>query len=130
MIYNELVENCFFEPKHVGMMDCHLKNTLCHQVGNVSQREYFDLYLSFDETGQILKACFKAYGNPYLIAGVEWVCRQLEGTLINEHPKFDYHFVVQKLAIPKSYYPIALLVGNGYHDIVHTVKEQLRKNDE
>jgi nitrogen fixation protein NifU and related proteins len=130
MIYNELVESCFFQPKHAGVLDCTQKNTHKSQAGSAARGEYFDLYLSFDDAGKILQACFKACGNPYLIAGVEWVCRQLQGTLIDEHPNFDYHFLVKKLAIPKKHYPVALLLENGYRDMVNAVKDQLRKNDE
>lgn len=127
MIYNELVETCFFEPKHVGTLDLTQDLTSFYRGGEVGRGDVFDFYLLCDKKGKILKACFKAYGNPYLIAAAEWLCRQLEGSQINEHPQFDYAFLVEKLAIPQVRYPVALQIEDGYRELVHIMKTKLRE---
>src|SRR4051794_35519775 len=100
MMYNDLVEHCFFEPQHLGILSPSQALCVNCRVGEAGRGDFFDLYLLCDNQGLILKARFKAYGNPYLIAGVEWLCRQLEGSTINEHPRIEYRLMVQKLAIP------------------------------
>lgn len=125
MIYNELVETCFFEPKHVGTLDLDQSLAGFYRGGEAGRGDVFDFYLLCDKKGGILKARFKAYGNPYLIAAAEWLCRQLEGSQISEHPQFDYAFLVEKLAIPKVRYPVALQIEDGYRDLVQIMKKKL-----
>lgn len=123
MNYNELVEHYFFQPEHVGQLDSNQARVFHSRTGSASQGDYFDLYLCCDEDGVILQACFKAYGNPYLIAGVEWACRQLVGKHIDEHSGIDYNLLIQLFDIPRSYYPVALLVEKGYSDVVKKLKD-------
>jgi|GEM_PF-1729807 len=126
MNYNEVVESCFFEPHHVGVLDCTQAFTVCGKAGT---QEQYDLYLQCDETGKIIDSAFKAYGNPYLVAGVEWICRQLKGSNINQHPYLDYKMLVQELAIPKNYYPIALLMEKGYKNTIALMKKKFEGED-
>ena len=57
---------------------------------------------------RIVQACFKANGNPYVIASLEWLCRQLEGRSIDTASQIDYQRIVKELEIPVAQYPIAL----------------------
>lgn len=125
MMYNELVESCFFAPNHIGTLDLSQPLSVHYRGGEAGRGEVFDIYLLCDRQGLVLKARFKAYGNPYLIAAAEWLCRQLEGSLINEHPRFNYSGLVQELAIPKTRYPVALLVEDGYRELVIMMKKSL-----
>jgi len=118
MNYNKLVERCFFQPEHVGVLDSSQAGVCHSRTGDASRGDYFDLYLCCEKSGLILKACFKAYGCPYLIAGLEWICGQLEGSSISEHPRIDYKALVQLLDMPRRYYPVALLVEKAYCDVV------------
>jgi nitrogen fixation NifU-like protein len=126
MNYNKLVESCFFQPTHVGVLDCEQPGNLRIRQGEPSQGAYFDLYVSCEKSGDISKACFKAYGNPYIIAGLEWLCRQLQGTNINTHPKLNYHVIVEKLEIPRPYYPNAVLIESGYCALVTEMKKRVK----
>jgi nitrogen fixation NifU-like protein len=121
MNYNKLVESYFFEPQHIGILDSTQPRTIC------SRNVDFELYLAANEKGVIVQATFKANGNPYLIAGFEWVCRQLQGTAVNQHPRFNYQDLVQILEIPQSSYPTALLVEKGYCQGVEALKERLSR---
>lgn len=125
MIYNELIENCFFEPRHVGILDLNQDLTSFYRGGEAGRGDVFDFYLLCNKKGEILKARFKAYGNPYLVAAAEWVCRQLEGSQIKEHPQLNYARLVEKLAIPKVRYPVALQIEDGYCELIQIMKKKL-----
>lgn len=127
MMYNELVETCFFEPRHVGTLDLNQELTAFYRGGEVGRGDVFDLYLLCDETGRVLKARFKAYGNPYLVAAAEWLCRLLEGSQIDEHPQIDHAFLVEQLAMPKIRYPVALQIEDGYCELVQIMKTKLKR---
>ncbi|MBA2653108.1 MAG: iron-sulfur cluster assembly scaffold protein [Tatlockia sp.] len=129
MMYNKLVETCFFNPRHVGILDLTENLSAFYRGGEAGRGDVFDFYLLCDEKGNILKARFKAYGNPYFIAAAEWLCRQLEGSQIDEHPCFDYAYLLQKLEIPKARYPVALLIEDGYRELVQIMKQKLKRGD-
>lgn len=127
MIYNKLVESCFFMPKHVGVLDLTQKLCAYYRGGMPGRGDVFDFYLLCNEEGLILKARFKAYGNPYLIAAAEWLCQQLEGSSIKEHPRYDYAYLLNELDIPKLRYPVALQIEDGYRELVQIMKEKLKR---
>ncbi|CEK11222.1 iron-sulfur cluster assembly scaffold protein [Legionella hackeliae] len=129
MMYNELVEHCFFSPEHVGTVDKSEPLTVYYRSGEAGRGDVFDFYLQCNEQGLILKARFKAYGNPYLVAAAELVCKQLEGNNIDEHPQFDYSWLVEQLEIPRTRYPVALQIDDGYREIVKTMKEKLKGSE-
>lgn len=129
MMYNKLVETCFFSPKQVGILDLRQPLSAFYRGGQPGRGDVFELYLLCNNQGLILKACFKAYGNPYLIAASEWLCQQLQGTQINEHPHFDYSYLLSILEIPKSRYPVALQISDAYKEIVQLMKEKLKRGE-
>jgi nitrogen fixation protein NifU and related proteins len=126
MMYNELVESYFFAPNHVGIVDLSQPLSIHYCAGIAGRGDIFDFYLLCDSQGFVLQARFKAYGNPYLIAAAEWLCRQLEGSLINEHPRFNHSWVAQELAIPKTRYSVALQIADGYREIVMIMQKKLK----
>ncbi|MGQ3888178.1 iron-sulfur cluster assembly scaffold protein [Legionella sp. CNM-1927-20] len=127
MSYNDLVKRYFFQPEHIGNLDCTLARTVYCSISDASKSNYFDLYLSCDESGRIIKACFKACGSPYLIASLEWLCSQLEGSFIKVHPELTYLVLVNHLEIPNHLYPIAILVEKGYNNIILAMKKRLNE---
>lgn len=124
MMYNELTTCCFFSPKHVGIID--LANPLCafYQGGN-KREDSFELYLLCNKSGMVIKACFKAYGNPYLIAGAEWLCQQLEGHLIGSQQGISATVFIEQFAIPADRHSVALVLEDGYLEIVARMKAKL-----
>lgn len=124
MMYNELVESYFFSPKHVGILDLSQPLSAHYRSGELGRGDIFDVYLLCDKEGRVKSACFKAYGSPYLIAGAELLCRQLEGSLIAEHPRLNYSWFVQELAIPKTRFPVALQIEDGYRALVLMMKKK------
>ncbi|MFC3907869.1 iron-sulfur cluster assembly scaffold protein [Legionella dresdenensis] len=130
MNYNKIVESCFFQPKHIGVLDLSLPFTVTVRAGDPEHGEFFDLYWQSNEAGQIVRTCFKAYGNPYLIAALEWVCRHCEQTSLTGHPSLDYRLLVEKLEIPAQLYAIALKVEKSYKDIVNLMNSRLEKSND
>lgn len=122
MIYHPLVEEYFFKPKHVGEIDCNLPNTLHTGIGIVGQGDYYVLYVSF-EKACVRRASFKAYGNPYLLASLEWACNQLEKAKIDELVLCKYQDLLGLFDMPKRYYPTALQVEKGYNKMVQLLRE-------
>lgn len=129
MTYNKLIENCFFEPQHVGSLDAGKAGVVHSRISGALKGYCFDLYAAYDAKGFIGQSCFKAQGNPYLIAGVEWICRELAGTAIHQHPCLDYRLLIEKLAIPANQYPIALLLEEGYRAVVNKIKMKIEAGE-
>ncbi|OCH99102.1 hypothetical protein A8135_08875 [Legionella jamestowniensis] len=125
-MYNDLLEGCFFSPQHVGVIDLTEPLSVYYRGGEPGRGDVFDFYLQCDRQGLILKARFKAYGNPYLVAAAELVCRRLEGNNIQEHPQFDYLWLVNQLEIPRTRYPVALQIEDGYQEVVKRMKLKLK----
>lgn len=130
MIYNERVESCFFTPKHVGVLDKTAARTVHHRTGEHGRGDFVDLYLKCDKQGTILQACFKAFGNPYLVAAAEWLCQQLEDSQIDEHPCIHYERIIDEFAIPKAHFSVALQIEAGYQKLVLTMQKKLKEEIE
>ena len=124
MIYNELVTRCFFQSQHVGILDCSQPYSMCCKVGEVIYGSAIDYYFFFNEKRFILTARFKAYGNPYLIAGAEWICQQLQGSYMDDYPPINSAMLIEKLGIPKAHYPIGVFLEKSYLSIVNQMKSQ------
>lgn len=125
MMYNELVEQYFFNPKHVGIVDLSQPFTVSYRNGDQGRGDIIELSIHCDSQGLVINAFFKAYGNPYLIAAAEWLCRFLERSKIDEQPQFDYMMLIQILAIPKTRYSIALQIEDSYREVILKMKKLL-----
>lgn len=126
MHYNTLVEDCFFTPRHVGTLDCTKPLTASSEAGQ-RNRAFLQWYAACDQRGLMTECRFKAYGNPYLIAALEWCCRHMVGTALGDHPCFNYQHLVNKLDIPNAHYPVALLVEEGYRQLCERLQQVLRR---
>jgi nitrogen fixation NifU-like protein len=84
-----------------------------------------ELYMQCGQDKIIQRACFKTNGNPYLIAGLEWVCRQLEGCDIAQVVPVDYEVLVKELGIPVPQYPLAIRIVGALKEILILMKQRL-----
>lgn len=123
MMYNKIVQDYFFLPKHVGIID--INHALAVMVKN-SQKDQgtIEFYMQCNSEGTIVRACFKTNGNPYVIAGLEWLCRQLEGKAIDNVPQIDHVLIIKNLDIPIAQYPIALRIVGIYKEIMLLIKNK------
>ena len=127
MMYNELVESYFFAPEHVGIIEEITALAAHYRAKETNLSDVFDLYLLCDSEGFIVKARFKAFGNPYLIAGLEWLCRQLENTLIAKHPCLNYLAIMETLNIPKTNMAAAIQIDEAYKALIEVMKMKLER---
>lgn len=126
MMYNQIVKDCFFLPRHVGTLD--VENPLVSHThsGHKNQTKVIEFYMQCrDSDGEIVKACFKANGNPFVIAALEWICREIEGQHLAHLPVISYQILIKVLEIPTSQYPVALLVEGVYKDSLLLMKNKL-----
>lgn len=111
IMYNELVLGCFFNPLHTNLPE--KKSAVHAKIGN--------MHLSIEvNDGKIIKAGFKSRGNPYKIAGLEWLCSLLEGDLISSHPKIGYREIAEALGIPALQYAEAIALEGLYKKLIAT----------
>ena len=129
MNYNKLTTSLFFDLQHVGELDCALPMTVCSRI-SVAKNQCSELYLACDQNGWITQAYFKALGEPYLIAGLEWLCRNIVHTSIETHPNIDHAMIVDALSIPEAQYAVALLVETNYRQAIQLLTQKwVEKND-
>lgn len=125
MMYNKVIEDCFFYPRHAGIIDATAPLVVHFRGSQPNQAVLIDLYISCSPDGLIKKTNFKAKGNPYVIAAMEWLCRQIEGKLIDSLPLINYQTLVKELDIPNSQYPTALQIEEIYKETIVLMKKKL-----
>ena len=76
MMYNEIVENCFFNPEYAGFDESRFRRILEYFPANTSNKMVFAI--GKDAADFSLSLRFKASGNPYVLAAAEWICRQFK----------------------------------------------------
>jgi nitrogen fixation NifU-like protein len=125
-MYNEIVQDCFFLPQHVGVIDLAFPLTVYFRSSQNNQSvTKIELYLQCTKSALINKACFRATGNPYVIAALEWLCRQIEGRELESLISINYQTLIKELEIPTHQYPIALQVEDAYKEVLTLMKKKL-----
>lgn len=124
MMETALFKSLFFDPQHVGELDCNQPLIACSR-SMLSKNKCCVLYLACDKKGIIVKATYQVMGEPYLIAGLEWLCRQLVNTPLSQHPCINYHQLVDALSIPKARVPSAVLIETNYLQAINDLKQQM-----
>lgn len=117
-----------FLPEHVGIID--LNNHTVAVKNNQKSQGTIELYMQCGQDRVIQRICFKTNGNPYLIAGLEWLCRQIEGKQIDELPPIDYQLLVKELNIPVTQYPLALRIFSVFKETLILMNNKLLANEQ
>ena len=125
MLYNKLVQDCFFQPRHVGTLDLTEPLVSYYRIEQQKPRVIIDLYIQCSCIGLITKVCFKANGNPFVIAAMEWLCRRVEGTDVMKPESVNHQLLINELEIPLSQYPVALLIEDVYKESLILMKKKL-----
>ncbi|WP_196398926.1 iron-sulfur cluster assembly scaffold protein [Legionella saoudiensis] len=123
MMYNKTVLDYFFSPEHVGTIDLNDHSVVVKN--NQKKQGTIELYMQCGSERIIQHICFKTNGNPYLIAGLEWLCRQVEGKLIDELPPIDYQLLVNELDLPVAQYPLALRIFSIFKETLILMNNKL-----
>jgi nitrogen fixation NifU-like protein len=127
-MYNKTVLNYFFSPAHAGIID--LNDHTVVVKNNQKKQGTIELYMQCGRDRVIQRVCFKTNGNPFLIAGLEWLCRQIEGKLIDELPPIDYQSLVNELNIPVTQYPLALRIFSVFKETLILMNNKLLPNEQ
>lgn len=127
MMYNKMVEACFFFPKHVGDLSEGPGVAQCYSA-QPSPGAVIKLFMHCDHQQRVTRMCFKATGNPYVIAALEWLCREMEGKLLNELPELNHQLISTQLDIPVAKNPLLFQIEGVFRDLVARMKEQLAAN--
>ena len=126
MMYNKIVQDCFFEPRHIGSI-VDSASLVAHLRGvQKAQGVVIDLFLQCSADGFVIRSCFKANGNPYVIAALEWVCRQIEGQHIDVLQASYYQHLISELGIPVNQSPVALQIDGVYQEVLVLMRDKLR----
>lgn len=124
MMYNNIVLDCFFSPQHVGVLD--VDQDFCVVFESIQKNKpSIACYMLCDKNAVIQKLCFKTNGNPYLIAGLEWACRYLDGCSIDKISQIDYQCLIKALDIPLAQYPLALRIVAVLKELLSLMKKVL-----
>jgi nitrogen fixation NifU-like protein len=67
---------------------------------------------------------FKTNGNPYMIASLEWVCRQSAGKNLNQL-YINCDELIKILEIPLNQSPITLQVQDVYKEVINLMRSNL-----
>lgn len=117
--YNELTKKLFFAPEHAGKLDAPASKTIISRFEAPGAKVSLTLLA---EEGLILQARFQAMGEPFLIAGLEWICQNIQHSSLNIHPKTLHSDLISALEIPKTRYSVAFLVESCYFDAINKLK--------
>ena len=126
MMYNKLVKDCFFSPQHVGAIDIIDRQTIHFRMHRPKQRVIIDFYLSCAADEFVARACFKTNGNPYVIAALEWLCRQVEHKNLCSLPELTQKTWMDLLELPVSQSPVAVQMDVLYKEVLIFMKSKLR----
>lgn len=114
MSYNELVEKHFFSPQHVFIEDDAKNNFHYVSEGSVALGDAIEFYMQFDKASQKINVLkFKAYGNPYLIAGMSYLCQELQHKPLNQVNIFSAQKLIEVLSLPKTKYYVAYMLEDA-----------------
>ena len=117
MMYNKIVRDCFFNPQHAGSLDLSLSRTAFFSTAEFSQDTVIELYMHCDELYTVHSMRFRSNGNPYVIAALEWLCRQSVGNNLNQL-NCDFGGLSKVLEIPFNQSPLLLQVQDVYKELL------------
>ncbi|KTD78428.1 iron-sulfur cluster assembly scaffold protein [Legionella waltersii] len=125
MMYNDIVQDCFFNPLHVGTLDLKNPFVVGLQREQLGQQNCVSFFVQCSAKGVILQASFKCNGNPYMIAALEWICRQSEGKQLDGISKFSHDELIKLFEIPTKYYPAAIYIEGICKEIQNLMMKKL-----
>lgn len=127
MMYNKLVQECFFQARHVGVIGNLVPNMVSYRAEYSNASLVIELYLQCSDEGRVTHMCFKTNGNPYMIAALEHLCRQSVGAKLTTLAPLNSSEVIRLLEIPTHQTPLVLQVADVYKEVLVLMKNQLKR---
>jgi nitrogen fixation NifU-like protein len=129
-MYNIIVRDCFFNPRHVGTIERSLTRTVFYDSIAAQSGALVHLAMHCDIQKCITRMCFQTNGNPYLIASLEWLCREVIRSTLEKGPIINYQRLIEVLAIPKNQSSVAVQVEHAYKEIVALMQRKFEEQHE
>lgn len=118
MSYNKLIQQHFFEPSGVLSKADDVSDYRVINEGSVALGDALQFYVKMDEAHTIFEQLkFKAYGNPYVIAGMSYSCEQLQGKALSETEKFSAKHFIEIFELPKTKYYVAYMLEDVLQEL-------------
>ncbi|MDI1351507.1 MAG: iron-sulfur cluster assembly scaffold protein [bacterium] len=127
MMYNKVVTDCFFHPKHVGLLDLSNPLVVHFRAKQYKNGTLIDLYMQGNTNNAIEKICYKTNGNPYIIAALEWLCREVEGKRFDQLPLINYQILINVLDISINQLPAAVHIEQIYQYVLSLMKKKFEE---
>ncbi len=124
MMYNTIVEDCFFFPKHVGVLNLSEPRTVYFTNNQFSKDVLISFYMQCDSNKIVNAVSFKTNGNPYVIASLECLCRQTVGKKL-EQLYFNYEDLIKLLEIPYNQAPVIFHVQEAYKEVLILMNKKI-----
>ncbi|MBS0357979.1 MAG: iron-sulfur cluster assembly scaffold protein [Proteobacteria bacterium] len=112
MNYPNSVTEHFFNPKNIGTLSSSETNVGMAHVGSYAAGDVIELSLCIEQD-MIKDAKFKAFGNPYIIAGMSLLTTLLIGKTNEEATQITYQDFVKHLSLPPIKLYCALLIEDA-----------------
>ena len=125
-MYNKIVRDYFFHPLHVGSININQPLMVHLKSDQLNRGLVIDLYMQCDENSVVTNICFKTNGNPFLIASLEWLCRRVVGSRLDELSSFNREDIIKVLEIPFNQAPIILQVEDIFKEVLILMNKKLR----
>lgn len=118
MMYNKLVKTYFFKAQQTGLIDCLAPYTVSYRSTYPNSILVIELYMQCNEDGQVINMRFKTNGSPYLIAALEYICRQCMGQGFKTLAPLDCSKIIKLLEIPMHQSPFLIQVDDAYKELL------------
>lgn len=122
MSYNNLVLSLFFNPEHAGILEKKQRGKIGRFV-DASQNQRIDFYVDYQSSGSMCSICYLVKGNPYIIAGAEWMAQAVEktgnGTILTD---MTPQYWLDLFAIPKLEKRIAVSLSQAANVLYETIQ--------
>lgn len=115
--YGPQVMMRFQQPRHVGSLDVDDPCVGSAEVGSLAMGDLLKLQVRVKDT-KIEQACFRAYGDPAMIAAGSWLAEWLIGRTLDEACEPLNQRVTEALALPPLRMHCALLAEDAAHAAV------------
>lgn len=112
MKYSELIIEHFENPQNVGEFNQEEEGVLTGKIGALNISDIIQLQLKINAEQTVIAVKFKAYGNPYTIAGLSWLTTELKGKTLAEAKTIDYLLIANHMGFPKNKLHSALLIAD------------------
>lgn len=110
--YNEIVRACFENPVHAMTPDGDYAEWTIATAAESEKGCRVRLAASVD-AGQLVETGFSAWGCPFLIAGLETVCRDLEGRDASALETVSANELAARLSVPSTRLGRLLLIEDA-----------------